>query len=122
MAELPVVLCDTQAVVGGADPALAGALWRLQPEERDLDSNVIQLPPGERIESHTGPECDVLVHVLHGGGRLGTDAEEVELRAGVLVWLPRLSRRSFVAGPDGLRYLTVHRRKPGLTIGHAPPS
>jgi quercetin dioxygenase-like cupin family protein len=121
MEELPVVLCDTHEVVAGADPGTAGALWRLQQGERDLDSNVIQLPPGERIETHTGPEFDVLVHVLHGSGRLGTAAGEVELRAGALVWLPRRSSRSFAAGPDGLRYLTVHRRRPPMTIGHGPP-
>jgi len=120
--ELPVLLCDTHAVVAGADPAVAGALWRLQAGQRDLDSNLIQLPPGTTIDPHTGPDCDVLVHVLHGTGRMGTDAGEVELRTGSLVWLPRLSRRSFVAGEDGLRYLTVHQRRPGVTIGRGPGS
>jgi quercetin dioxygenase-like cupin family protein len=118
--ELPVVLCDTQALVAGAEPDLVGALWRLQGDQRDLDSNLIQLPAGSSIDPHTGPECDVLVHVLHGSGRLGTDGGEFDLRAGSLVWLPRRSRRSFVAGSDGLRYLTVHQRRPGLTVGRGP--
>ncbi|MFT2020017.1 hypothetical protein ACMA1D_29900 [Streptomyces sp. 796.1] len=40
---------------------------------------------------------------------------------GDLVWLPRGSRRAVAAGPDGLVYLTVHRRRPGLTIGAPAP-
>jgi hypothetical protein len=43
----------------------------------------------------------------------------VTLRAGALVWLPRRSQRSITAGPTGLRYLTVHPRRPALSIDTA---
>ncbi len=33
-----------------------------------------------------------------------------------VLWLPRTSRRALVAGAEGLVYLTVHRRRPGLAI------
>jgi len=33
-----------------------------------------------------------------------------------LVWLPRRSRRAIEAGAQGLSYLTVHRKRPGLSI------
>lgn len=39
---------------------------------------------------------------------------------GALVWLPRRSRREITAGADGLRYLSVHRRKPGLRVARRP--
>jgi quercetin dioxygenase-like cupin family protein len=59
---------------------------------------------------------DVIVHVLHGSGRLTSEVETLKLRPGALLWLPRLSRREIVAGESGLTYLTVHPRRPGLTI------
>jgi len=97
----------------------------LEMPERDLDSNVIALPPGRRIDWHVGPDLDVLVHVLAGSGRIDTTPDGstgIEVATGDLVWLPRRSGRSFVAGPDGMRHLTVHhRRHPGLTIGSGPP-
>ena len=33
-----------------------------------------------------------------------------------IIALPRRSRRQFTAGPDGLRYLTVHQRRQALTL------
>lgn len=114
---LPRVLVDTNAISG--DPAAndaIGAAWRLQPRERDLDSNVIALPPGEGIGAHAGPDLDVLVHILGGTGTLTTELGPIELEAGQLVWLPRRSHRQFTAGPDGLRYLTVHQRRQALVL------
>lgn len=119
---LPRVLVDTTDPT--ADPmgaasttaAAVGAVWRLEVKERDLDSNLIELPAGERIDAHAGPDLDVLVHVVSGGGRLVTEAGEVDLRPGMLLWLPRRSQRAFLAGPDGLRYLTVHQRRQALQL------
>ena len=34
--------------------------------------------------------------------------------------LPKPGRRQFTAGPDGLRYLTVHQRRQALTLTTAP--
>lgn len=116
-AALPRVLVDTASLVGAdATSDATGAVWRLQARRRDLDSNVIALPPGGSIEAHDGPDLDVLVHVLAGAGRLGTEAGEVDLTPGLLLWLPRRSRRWFAAGPDGLRYLTVHQRRQALVL------
>ena len=87
---------------------------------RHLDSNIVHLPSRSRIDPHTGPDLDVLVHVLHGNGQLISEVETLELRPGALLWLPRLSRREIVAGEPGLTYLTVHPRRPGLTIRTVP--
>ena len=67
-AALPRLLWDTGLEAGDADAA--GAVWKLQLRERDLDSNIIQLPPEAAIEAHQGPDLDVLIHVLDGNGRL----------------------------------------------------
>ncbi len=100
---------------------VSGAVWRLTPADRSLDANIIRLPPGDEIARHDGPELDVLIHVLEGSGTLVTETGEIPLTPGALVWLPPRSSRRFVAGADGLRYFSVHGRKPGLSIGARPP-
>jgi quercetin dioxygenase-like cupin family protein len=109
-------LCDVFAVSGEPDQD-GGALWRLAAEQRHLDANVIALPAGKRIDTHTGPDLDVLMLVVAGAGEVDGADGAVEVAAGSLVWLPRRSQRSIAAGPDGLRYLTVHPRRPALSIG-----
>ena len=99
-----------------------GAAWKLPMSVRDLDANLIVLPPGGAIDSHAGPELDVLLHVVDGTGALVTELGEVPIAAGDVVWLPRRSRRAFRAGDAGLRYLTVHQRRRGLRITAAPPA
>jgi quercetin dioxygenase-like cupin family protein len=87
-----------------------------RPRHRDLESNIIALSPAGAIDAHTGPDLDVLIHVLEGNGQLVTEQDVLSLRPGALVWLPRRSRRQFTAGPSGLRYLTVHRRRRSLVL------
>ncbi|HWL02089.1 MAG TPA: DUF2249 domain-containing protein [Microbacteriaceae bacterium] len=118
---LPRVLGDTAALPEAIGSDGAGSVWQLAPAERDLDANVIELPAGDEIAAHDGPDLDVLVHVLAGAGTLETELGTIELAPGSLVWLPRRARRRFLAGPDGLRYFSVHRRKPALSITTAPP-
>ena len=76
-------------------------------------------PRGGQIEMHRGPDLDVLVLVVAGSGTLVSRAGAVPLLPGHLAWLPRRSERSFVAGPDGIGYLTVHQRRPLLRISEA---
>lgn len=118
---LPRVLVDTSQAHQVA-PEARGAVWRLEMSRRQLDANLVRLPPDERIDSHLGPDHDVLVHVVEGSGHLGTERDPVPLTAGAVVWLPRRSRREIAAGPDGLTYLTVHPRRSGLSIAPAPPA
>ncbi|MFG1677595.1 DUF2249 domain-containing protein [Micromonospora sp. NPDC049282] len=114
---LPRVLADTTTFTADTTAAdVTGAVWKLQTRERDLDANVIALPPGQAIDAHTGPDLDVLVHVLAGSGQLTTELGTIELTPGVLLWMPRRSRRQFTAGVEGLRYLTVHQRRQALLL------
>jgi uncharacterized protein (DUF2249 family)/quercetin dioxygenase-like cupin family protein len=113
---LPRILADTNDFLPETEPDATGAMWKLEVRDRDLDSNVIALPAGGGIDSHAGPDLDVLIHVLSGSGRLTTETGTVDLFPGALLWLPRRSRRQFAAGPDGLRYLTVHQRRQALVL------
>lgn len=115
----PRRLCDVQALAG-ADPAHAGALWKLAEPGRQLDANVVHLPTGQRVETHAEPDLDVLLLVVSGGGVLETPAHAEPLAPGALFWLPHGSTRSLTAGEGGLSYLTVHRRRPGMQIGPPP--
>lgn len=114
-------LGNTQDILRTTAADAAGSIWRLESAERDLDSNIIALPPHGEIQRHDGPSLDVLILVLDGSGTLETEADAVALTIGELVYLPRHSQRRIIAGAEGLRYLTVHQRKPGLSIGAAKP-
>ena len=116
-AERPMarILADVHELAG--DSLLAsGARWKLDEPGRQLDANLIHLPPGQRVETHTESELDVLLVVVAGSGTVDTPDDSKSLADGNLVWLPRGSTRSIAAGEDGLSYLTVHRRRPGLHI------
>lgn len=112
---LPRTLCDTAALAALED-APAGALWRLAESGRQLDANVVRIPPGRRVDTHREPDLDVLLLVLAGEGSLTAPDGTQSLRVGTLIWLPHGSTRSLAAGDEGLTYLTVHRRRPGLRI------
>ncbi|MEV6948067.1 hypothetical protein AB0N07_40275 [Streptomyces sp. NPDC051172] len=115
-------------ILGNADSLSATAssdtavLWKLAESERQLDANVVRLTPGRHIAPHAEPDLDVLVLVVAGDGVLGAGPQDEPqtLTTGALLWLPHGSTRSITAGDDGLAYLTVHRRRPGLQIGQAP--
>jgi uncharacterized protein (DUF2249 family) len=110
---LPRVLANTADIADAeVQPDEAGVVWKLETRERDLDSNVIALAPNGGIDAHSGAKVDVLIHVLSGSGQLITELGDiVDLTPGVLLWLPRRSRRQFAAGRHGLRYLTVHQKR-----------
>ena len=114
----------SQGIVGdafiGVEAGSGGAAWRLQPAARGLDANVIVLPAGDEVKRHIGPALDVLLMVLDGSGMLELDGEELTLSKGALLWLPPHAERRVVAGDEGLRYFSVHQRKPGLGIGARP--
>jgi uncharacterized protein (DUF2249 family)/quercetin dioxygenase-like cupin family protein len=114
---LPRILASTTALAADAgEPLVSGAVWKLEARERDLDSNIIAIPPGGVIDAHRGPDLDVLVHVLGGSGTLTSERGTLDLEPGTLAWLPRRSMRQLSAGPGGLRYLTVHRRRQALVL------
>ncbi|MDQ0687384.1 quercetin dioxygenase-like cupin family protein [Streptomyces achromogenes] len=118
-APTPRQLCDIHALAG-ADPASAGALWKLTESGRQLDANLVHLPAHQCVETHAEPDLDVLVLVVAGHGILGTGDRNEPLTGGALFWLPHGSTRRITASADGVSYLTVHRRRPGMQIRPRP--
>jgi quercetin dioxygenase-like cupin family protein len=123
MPPTPVLVGDSAAALDPAGLATlpAGAAWRLTESPRQLDANVVHLPAGQQVAAHVEPALDVLLHVLQGSGQVTTVTGSIELVPGRMLWLPRGSQRSLAAGSEGLSYLTVHVRRPGLGIGQRPP-
>ncbi|MFR9803353.1 cupin domain-containing protein [Pseudonocardia sp. RS010] len=120
--DVPRVVHDLQPLVAARATVPGGVVWRLTEPGRQLDANVLNLDAGQVIETHTEPDLDVLVVVAAGSGTVEAPGERLALTAGTVLWLPRGSTRRLVAGPEGLGYLTVHGRRPGLQIRSAPPS
>jgi quercetin dioxygenase-like cupin family protein len=118
---VPRLLCDTSALTALV-PAPAGALWKLAEPGRQLDANLVHLPPHQHVDLHVEPDLDVLLLVVAGTGTLGAEppAPPQPLTEGALVWLPHGAARSLAADDRGLSYLTVHRRRPGMRIGPRP--
>ncbi|OAH12273.1 cupin domain-containing protein [Streptomyces jeddahensis] len=117
----PGVLARMADLLGETPAEQGGAVWRLAGPGRQLDANVVRLAPGADVGAHAEPDLDVLLYVTDGGGRLDIDGGRHTLGPGSLTWLPRGTSRSLSAGPDGMVYLTVHRRRPGLRIRSAAP-
>ncbi|MFJ7906745.1 cupin domain-containing protein [Kitasatospora sp. NPDC096204] len=102
------------------DATGTGALWRLTGTERQLDANVVRLRPGASVADHVEPDLDVLVLGVEGEGTLRCEGVAYDLRPGDLRMLPHGAARGVAAGPEGVVYLTVHRRRPGMTIRPRP--
>jgi quercetin dioxygenase-like cupin family protein len=112
----PRLLADLDWVLAQSASAASGALWRLEEADRQLDANLIRLRPGQTVDLHQEPDVDVMLLPLAGGGTLRTDSEAIALAPHALIWLPHGSRRALEAGSEGLAYLTVHRKRAGMTI------
>ena len=92
-----------------------GPAWGTASEE--LNATLLVWRAAEGQPEHVNESRDVAVVVLAGSGTLFVDGTEHVLTAGTLAIVPRGATRRIVAGQDGLRCLTVHRRRGGLGLG-----
>jgi len=86
----------------------------------ELNVTPLAWPAGRGPEEHVNEERDVLVVVLEGSALVTVDGEERELGRGEATIVDRGRQRKITAGPNGVRYLSVHRRRPGLQVGRPP--
>lgn len=91
-----------------------GPVWGAESE--DLNATVLVWGAGDGPPEHINEERDVLVVVLDGRLQLRIDDDESELTEGETVIVTRGRRRKITAGEPGVRYLSVHRRRPPLQI------
>lgn len=111
-ADYPASVTDLGAVATrGSD----GVVWSL-PHGGDLDTNLVHLGPAAAIGEHRNREVDVLVYVQSGSGVLTVDGASHPLASEHLALIPRGCARSVVAGTRGLTYLSIHRRRAGLSL------
>jgi quercetin dioxygenase-like cupin family protein len=90
----------------------SGPRWGMESEE--LNATLLAWPPGHEIAEHRNGERDVLLIVLQGSACVAVDGSEHHLAADQLLLIPRGSLRRITAGSDGVRYLSIHRRREPL--------
>jgi mannose-6-phosphate isomerase-like protein (cupin superfamily) len=111
-AETPVV--DLVAVAG------EGPLWGTA--VGDLNASLLAWDSQHGPPEHVNEERDVLYVVLVGGGTLELDGVAKDVRAPSAFVVEKGQRRRLTAARDGIRYLTVHLRRPGLAIARSAGS
>jgi hemerythrin-like domain-containing protein len=85
----------------------------------ELNATPLSWKAGTGPPEHVNEERDVLVVVLDGSATLSIDGEERELARSEAAIIAKGRRRKITAGRDGVRYLSIHRRRPPLQIGRA---
>lgn len=82
----------------------------------DLNATLLVWAAGEGPSEHVNAERDVVLVVLEGSADVTIDGELHAVPAGAALVIPKGRARSISAGPSGVRYLTVHRRRAPLQI------
>jgi len=91
-----------------------GPVWGAESE--DLNATTLVWAAGDGPPAHVNAELDVLYVVLCGSAQLDVDGDVSELGAGTVVIVEKGRSRVLSPGSDGVRYLTVHVRRPALQI------
>jgi quercetin dioxygenase-like cupin family protein len=91
-----------------------GPVWSLASD--DLNATLLAWPANERLPEHVNAELDVLLVVIEGDGTAVVDGQPHALAAGHALLVAKGTSRSIAAGPRGLRYLSIHRRRGPLQI------
>lgn len=92
----------------------SGPLWGMASE--DLNATLLSWSDGEGVAEQVNEERDILIVVLCGAGTLRAGGAEHALEPQRAALIPKGERWSIVAGAEGLRYLSIHRRRDGLQI------
>ena len=88
----------------------------------DLNLTVLSWPAGHVVPGHVNAERDVVYVVVAGSAAITVDGTTHVLRRPAALVVEKGQGRELRAGPEGVRYVTVHRARGGLEIGRlAPP-
>ncbi|MGZ4482254.1 MAG: cupin domain-containing protein [Gaiellales bacterium] len=91
-----------------------GPVWGTATE--DLNATLLVWEPGRGVPDHVNAERDVLVVVLGGSVDVLLDGDRHAVGSMQAIVLPKGCSRRLTAGPEGVRYLTVHLVRPGLSV------
>jgi quercetin dioxygenase-like cupin family protein len=95
-------------------PLGRGPLWGTETE--DLNATLLAWPNGDGPDEHVNGECDVILLVLAGAAVVTIEDEPHAIHAGEALIIEKGLTRSISAGRDGVRYLSIHRRRAPLQI------
>jgi quercetin dioxygenase-like cupin family protein len=111
--EREIEILDLSAVIAaGGSGAILGR------ESEDLDLNLVRFAGGGGVGAHMNREVDVVVIALAGSGVVRVGSQELRLRAGNAVVIPKNLERAIQSDDQGeFAYLTVHRRRARLMPG-----
>jgi mannose-6-phosphate isomerase-like protein (cupin superfamily) len=101
-------------VVDFLAPTGTGPLWGMASTE--LNATLLAWPPGHEVVENATSELDVLLIVLEGGGTARVDDQDHELIVGSVLLVEKGHARGIRAGGEGLRYLSVHKRRGPLQL------
>jgi quercetin dioxygenase-like cupin family protein/hemerythrin-like domain-containing protein len=96
-----------------------GPVWGTESEY--LNATLLHWRAGTGPPEHVNEERDVLVAVVEGSATVVVEDERRRLDPGEAIIIEKGRARAISAGPDGVRYLSVHRRRPRLQISSAVP-
>ena len=115
----PLIERVASAALDGATatPTGGGPVWGDASD--DLNATLLEWRSGAGPPEHVNDERDVLVCIVNGSARLKIDGDESELLPGEAVIVPKGRRREITAGRGGVRYVSVHLRRPPLQIRSA---
>jgi quercetin dioxygenase-like cupin family protein len=98
-----------------------GPIWGTATE--DLNATILEWGAGAGPRGvHVNAERDVVVVVVSGSLELEQEGDCRTVAAGEVAVLEKGRRRRLTAGPEGVRYVTVHRKRQGLAIATLSPS
>jgi quercetin dioxygenase-like cupin family protein len=85
-------------------------------ETDELNATLLAWPAGGGLREHINNERDVVVAVLSGSATVTIDGDARPLETGEWVVIEKGRARSIAAGAQGVRYLSVHKRRAPLQI------
>ena len=101
-------------VIDLAAPQGDGPLWGTATE--DLNATLLAWPAGHEVAEHVNDERDVLIVVMAGSASVTVDGAAHEVATSRALVIEKGCSRAIRAGDQGVRYLSVHRRRGPLQL------
>ena len=101
-------------VIDLSAPQGEGPRWGTATE--DLNATLLAWPAGHEVAEHVNDERDVLIVVVAGSATVTVDGAAHEVAESQALLIEKGRSRAIRSGGQGVRYLSVHRRRGPLQI------